>query len=187
MKIFRSFWLVPLVVVSFTLRLQARVVRVEISSRQDVLGGQPFGNAGPYERIVGKVYFAVAVANPHNQPIVDLGNAANLQNGEVAFSTDFIAIQPKYPNDGNGSMLLEVPNRGHAGIARLVDGGDADLSHSAGDGWLLRQGFAVVSLGWQWDTVGQNALKLYAPIATEHGQTIYGLLRGDFLLAKQRM
>lgn len=186
MKIFRSFWLVLLAIVCGTLRVQARVVRVEISSRQDVLGGQPFGNAGPYERIVGKVYFAVAVANPHNQPIVDLGNAANLQNGDVAFSTDFVAIRPKDPKDGNGSMLLEVPNRGRAGIVRLVDGGDADLSHSAGDGWLLRQGFAVVSLGWQWDAVGQNALKLYAPIAKEHGQTIHGLLRGDFMLAKQQ-
>ena len=55
--------------------LAARVTRVEITSRADVLEGKPFGESGAYERITGRVYFAVAVANIHNQPIVDLGNA----------------------------------------------------------------------------------------------------------------
>jgi hypothetical protein len=35
------------------------VTRIEISSRADVLGGKQFGLAGPYERITGKVFFAV--------------------------------------------------------------------------------------------------------------------------------
>lgn len=38
----------------------ARVVRVEITSRSDVNQGKPFGLAGPYERIQGRVYFAVS-------------------------------------------------------------------------------------------------------------------------------
>src|SRR5215470_4574275 len=42
--------------------LRARVTRVEITSRSDVLGGQPFGEVGSYERITGRVYFSVAVA-----------------------------------------------------------------------------------------------------------------------------
>jgi len=63
-----------------------------------------------------------------------------------------------------------------------VDGGDEDLSHSAGDAWFLRLGFTVVSLGWQWDAAGPNALRLYAPIAQDHGKTITGLLRGDIML-----
>ena len=52
--------------------LYARVVRVEIASRQDVLNGKSFGDIGPYERITGRVYFALAVANAHNRRIVDL-------------------------------------------------------------------------------------------------------------------
>ena len=63
-----------------------------------------------------------------------------------------------------------------------MDGGDEDLSHSAGDAWFLRLGFTVVSLGWQWDAAGPNALRLYAPIAQDHGKTITGLLRGDIML-----
>jgi hypothetical protein len=164
-----------------SVRLESRVVRVEIASRQDVLDGKVFGNAGPYERITGTVLFSVAVANSHNQRIVDLRNAVNLKNGEVEFSANFIAIRPKDPSKGNGSMILENPNRGHGRIVGLVDGGDWDLAKDAGDGWLLRNGFTIVSLGWQWDAVGDEALRLIAPIAKENGQTITGLLRGDIM------
>ena len=76
------------------LPLNARVVRVEIASRTDVLNGKTFGDAGAYERITGRIYFALPIANPHNQRIVDLRNAVNLKNGEVEFSSDFIAFRP---------------------------------------------------------------------------------------------
>src|SRR5208283_5279374 len=98
------------------LPLSARVVRVEIASRADVLNGKEFGDAGAYERIVGRAYFSLPVANPHNRQIVDLGNAVNLKDGEVEFSSDFVAVRPKDPSKSNGSMLLEVPNRGHGRI-----------------------------------------------------------------------
>jgi hypothetical protein len=164
--------------------LHARVTRVETTSRRDVLEGKTFGEAGAYERIAGRVYFSIPVANPQNQRIVDLANAENLKNGEVEFSADFVAVRPKDVRKGNGSMLLEVPNRGHSRILSLVDGGDEDLSTDAGDAWFLRNGFTVVSLGWQWDADGADAQKLYAPIAKENGKTITGLLRGDFMLPK---
>jgi hypothetical protein len=162
--------------------LPARVTHVDIASRTDVFSGKVFGNAGAYERLTGRVYLSVAVANPHNRAIVDLANAVNLQNGEVEFSADFAAVRPKDASKGNGTMLLENPNRGSDHILALVDGGDQDLSHEAGDAWLLRNGFTVAALGWQWDAVGPDALKLYAPIAKDHGNTITGLLRGDFML-----
>ncbi len=161
------------------------MTRVEITSRRDVLGGKTFGEAGAYERVAGRVYFSIPVANQHNQRIVDLANAENLKNGEVEFSTDFVAVHPKDVRKGNGSMLLEVPNRGHSRILSLVDGGDEDLSKDAGDAWFLRNGFTVVSLGWQWDAADADALKLYAPIAKENGKAITGLLRGDFMLPKK--
>ena len=61
--------------------LNARVVRVEIASRQEVSDGKAFGNAGAYERITGRVFFSVPVANPHNRGIVDLDKAVNLNHG----------------------------------------------------------------------------------------------------------
>jgi hypothetical protein len=179
----KSIRAIPFLLILFltVLPLNARVVRVEISSRNDVLNGKAFGDAGAYERITGRVYFSVPVANPHNQRIVDVSNAENLKNGEVEFSADFFAVLPKAARKGNGSMILENPNRGRGRILSVVDGGDWDAANDAGDAWLLRNGFTVVSLGWQWDANGSDALRLYAPIAKENGKTITGLLRGDLM------
>jgi hypothetical protein len=179
----RRLALLSVVLLVLVPRLPARVTHIEITSRTDVLNSKPFGDIGAYERITGRVYFAVSLANVHNQPIVDLASAINLQNGEVEFSADFVAVRPKDMTKGNGTLLLENPNRGHPRILSLVDGGNEDLAHNAGDGWLLRNGFTVVALGWQWDAPGPNALRLYAPIAKDHGKTITGVLRGDITLA----
>jgi len=163
--------------------IHARVLRVDIASRTTVLNGKEFGNAGAYERITGRVYFSLPVVNARNQRIVDLLNAVNLKNGDVEFSSDFVAVRPKNVRQGNGSMLLEVPNRGNARILALVDGGDEDLAHDAGDAWLLRNGYTIVSLGWQWDAQAPGQLRFFAPIAKENGKTITGLLRGDLMLS----
>jgi hypothetical protein len=104
-----------------------------------------------------------------------------VKNGEVEFSSDFVAVRPKDPHKSNGSLLLEVPNRGHARILSLVDGGDQNLAADAGDAWLLRNGFTIVSLGWQWDADGPDAMRFFAPVAKENGKTITGLLRGDLM------
>jgi hypothetical protein len=74
---------IPLCLLFVVPLLPARVTHVETATRTDVLTGQSFGDAGPYERITGKIYFSVSIANLHNQRIVDLSNAVNLQNGEV--------------------------------------------------------------------------------------------------------
>ena len=37
----------------------AEVVRIDVQSRSDLVGGQPFGAAGPYEKLSGKIFFAV--------------------------------------------------------------------------------------------------------------------------------
>ena len=169
------------VLVVSVLPLRARVTRVEVLSRTDVLNGQTFGKVGAYERITGRVYFSVAVLNPHNQRIVDLDKAVDRKGDQVEFSADFIVVRPKDARKGNGSLLLEVPNRGRSRILALVDGGNWDLSSDAGDAWLLQNGFTVASLGWQWDATGDGALKLYAPTAKDNGKTISGLLRGDLM------
>jgi hypothetical protein len=166
------------------LPLRARVVRVEIATRSDIEDGKEFGSSGAYERITGRVYFSLPVGNIHNAGIFDLKYAENLKDGEVECSSDFMAVRPRDAHKGNGSMLLEVPNRGHSGIIAIVDGGDRNVANDAGDAWLLREGFTIVSLGWQWDAQGQDALRFFAPVAKENGKSITGLLRGDLMLSK---
>ena len=175
---------VMLVLIVFVSLVQARVLRVKTTSKRDVLGGQSFGDVGAYERITARVYFSVPVKNKHNQGIVDLEDAVNLKNGEVEFWSDLVIIRPKNGSRGNGTMLLEVPNRGKPRILSVIDGGSDDLSKDAGDSWLLRNGYTVAAVGWQWDAAANDALRIYAPVARERGHTITGLLRGDVMLSK---
>ncbi len=178
-------WLLSLSLLIFALPpLNARVVRVEVASREDVSSGKVFGDAGAYERLTGRVFFSIAITNPHNRAIVDLGKAVNLDHGQVEFSADFMALRPKDSGKSNGSLLLEIPNRGRARIVGLIDGGDWNAARDPGDGWLLRNGYSVVSLGWQWDAASEGALRLYAPVARDKGKTIRGLLRGDLMPSK---
>src|SRR5258706_15666272 len=85
--------------------LIARVTRVEIISRVDVLDGKSFSDSGPYERLTGKIFFSVPVNNTHNESIFSLAKAISLHNAEVEFSTDFVAVRPKDASKGNVTPL----------------------------------------------------------------------------------
>src|SRR5437868_14818201 len=89
-----------IVVAAFAGRSFARVVGVEVVTRADVLNGKPWGKIGAYEKIVGRVYFAVDPQNPHNRQVVDLGKATRNSRGEVEFSADVYILRPK--SGGNG-------------------------------------------------------------------------------------
>lgn len=164
---------------------EARVVRLEIVSRADIQDGKPFGTAGTYEKITGRVYFAVDPAGLHNRQIVDLDKAVRNSRGEVEFSSDFYLFRPKDISKGNGAVLFEVSNRGGKGILRLVNGGGPAAEF--GDGFLMRQGFTVAWLGWQFDLADQDQnLRLTAPVAYDSGKEIHGLVRSDFTPAEKR-
>jgi hypothetical protein len=169
----------------------ARVERVEVISRTDVAGGKSWGSAGPYEEIIARVYFTVRPENKHNRQIVDIENADKNAKGEVEFSSDLYLLRPKDAKRGNGAVLLEVPNRGGRGLLRIVDGGaPGAISQEAsfGDGWLLKQGYTLAWIGWEWDLAPDaRNLRLYAPVAhAKDGSEIHGLLRTDFTLPEAR-
>jgi hypothetical protein len=168
----------------------AHVTRVEIISRTDIQDGKPFGLAGAYEKIVGRVYFAVDPTNIHNRQIVDLDKADRNSKGEVEFYADLYLLKPKDMNKGNGAVLFEVSNRGGRGIDRLVNG--ASAANPDGDGFLMRQGYTIAWVGWEYDVADKNIagnenLKLYAPVAHDPGgKEIHGLVRSDFTPAQKR-
>ena len=174
----------------FILPAQAGVTRIEIISRADLLNGKEFGLAGAYEKIIAKVYFAVDPNNPHNKIIVDLDKAQRNEQGLVEFSADLYILKPKDLNRGNGAALFEIPNRGGKAMVRFFNHarGSADPTTEAdmGDGFLMRRGFTLVWLGWQFDAAdGERALRLYAPVATDNGRPITGWVRSDFVFASK--
>ena len=101
----------------------AEVVRIEVKSRADVLAGQSFGTAGPYEKLSGRIHFAVDPRNTANQIIADIDKAPKNPAGKVEFSSDFYLIKPKDPGRGNGTVLYEVSNRGGKGMIGFFNRG----------------------------------------------------------------
>jgi hypothetical protein len=184
---------------------EGRVERVEVFSRSDVLDGSPFGEAGAYEKVIGKVHFAVKPDDPHNRLIVDLDKAPQNANGEVEFAADVFILRPKDPARATGTALIEIPNRGGKGMLRVIQNGKSSLDPTTaeefGDGFLMRRGVVVAWLGWQWDVRDEVGLmKLYAPIAQgdENSKSqapssnseairkpLTGLVRADFVVTEK--
>ena len=71
-----------------TERAVAEVVRVEITTRADLLGGQSFGTVGAYETIIGKIYFAVDQQHPANRIITDIGLSQRNADGNEEFHAE---------------------------------------------------------------------------------------------------
>src|SRR4051794_4207774 len=183
---------------------EGRVERVEIVSRNDVLNGTPFGEAGAYEKLIGKVHFAVKPGDPRNRLIVDLDKAPRNANGEVEFAADVFILRPKDAARASGTVLIEIPNRGGKGMLRGIQNGKTSLDPTAaeefGDGFLMRRGAVVAWLGWQWDVREEKGLmRLYAPVAHDpppvkvsaddafnQPQSITGLVRADFVVTEKR-
>jgi hypothetical protein len=158
---------------------RGEVTRVEISSRQDVLGGKSFGSVGPYEKLNGKVYFAIDPKNPHNKIIADLDKAPMNAQGRVEFSADLFILKPKDLSKGAGVVLLDIPNRGGKGLLTTFNHAKASLDPSTqeefGDGLLMREGYTLISVGWEFDLPKKrNLILLDAPVASDNGKPITG-------------
>ena len=167
----------------------AEVTRVEIRSRTDALGGRAFGETGAYEVLSGTIYFAVDAANPHNQVIVDLDKAPRNPQGRVEFSSDIVVLRPRDPAKGNGVLFFDVVNRGNKSLlqvfSRASRGTDFTSEKEFGDAWLLKQGYTLVFVGWQFDIApGQALVGFSAPVATENGAPITGWVRMPFISDK---
>jgi Alpha/beta hydrolase domain len=158
---------------------RAEVTKVEISSRQDVLGGKNFGAVGAYEKLIGKIYFAIDPKNAHNKVIVDLDKAPKNAQGRVEFSSDLFILRPKDASKGNGAVLLDIPNRGGKGLLttfnRAKGSQDPTTEEEFGDGLLMREGYTLVSVGWEFDIPKKKGLILLdAPVASDNGKPITG-------------
>ena len=144
--------------------LRAEVTRVEIAARYDAANGASFGTAGLYEQLVGKIFFAVDPANPRNRVIVDLDRAPKNESGRVEMSADFTILRPKDSSKGNGVALLDVVNRGNKTV--LTGFNRAGTSNELGDGLLMRMGYTIVWVGWEFDIPQRNgAIRIDVPNA----------------------
>ena len=150
----------------------AAVRSVEITERAAVLNGT-------YERVAGHVQFGMNPKLAANRIVCDLDLAQLNAAGEAAGSADFYILQPADPSKGNGTILFEVSNRGGKGmLSRFTF---ARGANDFGDEWVMKQGYTLVWLGWEWDIPASNRTALhfiaphYRPDAPHDG-----LVRAEF-------
>ena len=170
--------------------MPAGLLRIELAERSDVLGGKAFGAAGPYERLIGRAYFAVDPKLPANKIISDIDKAPRNDSGLVEFSSDIYVLKPRDPKNGNGTAIYEVSNRGRKGMLamynRATSATDPRTSAEFGDNFLLEKGYTLIWLGWQFDVPrAEGLMRLYTPIARSGDRPITGLVRSEIIVDKK--
>jgi hypothetical protein len=171
----------------FAARAPAEVTRIDVETRADVADGAAYGLAGAYEKIAGRLHFAVDPELPANAIIRDIGYAAVNDRGLVEFSADFYLLKPKDIAHANGALLFEVSNRGRKGMLPMLElaRGSLDPESPAelGDGLLLRNGFTLLWVGWQFDVPDEpDILRVFAPVAGSAAAPVRASVRSDFIV-----
>ena len=159
-------FLVVLVVLAVAGPAPAEVIQVIVDSRT------PFAEnvsdkVGPYERIRGRVVYALDPHHKANLTVVDLSLAAMNGDGKVEFYADFEIIAPVDRRLAQRTVLYDVNNRG-----RLRWGTQP---------FFLRRGYVTVSSGWIAEVpVDDTLLRIEAPVALgEDGVPIVGTVRAE--------
>jgi len=172
----------------------AEVVGIDVTRREVVAEGHAFGLAGRYEKLVGEVRYCLDPDHPGNARIVDLDLAPRDEEGEVCFAGDVYILKPVEPEKGNGTLLVEIPNRGGKASVRYFNRGarrtsDPTTREDFGDGFLMRRGFTVVWAAWQWDVPDRPELLRLDPVfvtASDRtgGEPVEGLIRADHVFSE---
>ena len=131
-----------------------------------------FESYGEFQFTEFQVTYEVDPKDAVNSRIVDLDKAPLTRDNKVRFQGNARLV---YPKDSTPSCLLvDVPNRGRPTAFSFNRPAPSELQTTnmpSGDGFLFRHGFAVLSVGWQFDAEGMS---LEVPEALEHNDRIVG-------------
>ena len=137
----------------------AAITGMEVIERKDV--------GKDYERIRAKARFAVDPKLPQNQRIIDLDAAPKNEDGLVEFETDIEILKPRDPKTGNGTLLLDIVNRGNQTLGMFTEA------------FLMEKRFTALWVGWQWDMARKPGLiRLYPAVA----KGLTGLVRAELTI-----
>src|ERR1700758_3382170 len=145
-----SFLLCLLSLIAVTRSATAEITKIEFTSKQ------PFGTfrTGDYVIWQGKIHGDLSP----QEDIPGIDRAARNERGRVEYSAKRILIMPAAPRAGNGALLVDVPNRGHAYAEALYNSPrDAPFLSGTleqGTGFLQDHGFTIAEVYWE---LGQGA------------------------------
>ncbi|SFL01031.1 alpha/beta hydrolase domain-containing protein [Falsiroseomonas stagni] len=167
----------------------SEVIRFEVLESVPAFQGRSFEGVGPYLRITGRATIAVDPSDPRNAVIADIERAPRNAQGRVEAVADVVLLRPADPARGNGTLLVDVPNRGTKLAPQLFDdvaqpgATRAEQAADAGIGFLHSRGYAMAWIGWQADIPSRpNQLAMTAPVLTG----ITGPSRDEFIFDHTR-
>jgi hypothetical protein len=130
----------------------AGVQEVRVAQTGVAFGGRSFGPVGTYDQVRGTIVGSVDPTDSRNAPIVDLANAPRNDAGLVEYQVDFVLLRPTDPSRGNHRVVYEPTNRGSIVSLFFLNSApptnDPSGPLSAGNGFLMRQGYSIMSIAW---------------------------------------
>ena len=173
----------------FCLTAHAEVIRFEVLQSGPAFEGRSFGSVGQYIKITARATIAVDPVDPRNAVIADIDKAPRNAQGKVEATADVVLLRPADPLRGNGTLLVDVPNRGTKLAPQGFDdvaqpaASEASKAADAGIGFTQDQGYTMAWIGWQADIPSQpNQLALLAPAL----KGVTGAARDEFLFDHTR-
>ena len=123
----------------------AELTRLELASTK------PYGAFLPGDFVIseGKVHGELAPG----EPIPGLDKAPRNAKGRVEYSARIILVYPAEPKAGNGTLIVDIPNRGNAYAETLYNSPRGAPFQSGtmeqGTGFLQDHGFALAEVYWE--------------------------------------
>lgn len=181
------------------------ITRLVITERKPAFGGASFGDAGPYEFVLGTAYGELDPKSPRNAAVAYIQYAPLNARGRVEYSMDFTVLKPVDINKGNGRLIYDVMNRGHekalwtlnlstldprcvtstaAATPQCLGTEPADVS-DPGRAFIMKRGYTVAWSGWQAEHSEGMAsrpglLRANFPVAIKDGKPLVGISRDEF-------
>ena len=124
---------------------RAELTRLEIVSKQ------PYGSfrAGDFVIWQGKVHGEIS----REEPIPGLDQVRPNARGKVEYAANVVLIMPAELTRGNGTLLVDIPNRGNAYALALYNSPREEPFQSGtleqGTGFLQDQGFSLAEISWE--------------------------------------
>jgi hypothetical protein len=172
-----------------SLTANAEVTRFEVLQSGPAFEGRSFGSVGPYVKITGRATIAIDPTDPRNAVIADIDKAPRNEKGLVEATADVVLLRPADPLRANGTLLVDIPNRGTKLAPQLFDdaampgANDAEKAADAGIGFLHGQGYTMAWIGWQADIPSKpGQLALAAPVLPG----VTGAARDEFVFDHMR-
>ena len=120
-------------------------------TRLEITGKAPYGTFRPGEYVLwkGKVHGELAPG----EAIPDLDKVKPNAHGKIEYAADLVLLMPADPAKRNGTLLVDVPNRGRVYGVALYNSPHDDPFESGtlaqGTGFLEDRGFSLAEVSWE--------------------------------------